>query len=65
MREFRNNTLKSLTFEEHDAILTASKILSDAFKVKIWGVSINGHQQDREQIWGIAFSFDMEDQGYR
>lgn len=59
MREFKNNTARDISFEEHEAILQCAKILSKAFKRKIFSASINPHTTNASDVWGIAFSFDM------
>lgn len=66
MRDIKNNTTKSMEFEEYDAILKCGKILSDAFKKKIFVVTINPNAVNSDDVYGVAFSFDLNSiDGYK
>jgi len=65
MKEFKNNLTRPLDFEEHKAIMEAFKLLCAAFHKKPFSLSINPNTQNPSDVWGVAFSFDLEPEGYK
>lgn len=61
MREFKNNTTINLETEQQIEILKAAKILETAFSRKIHTIQINPNKNNIEEVYGIAFGFDLSD----
>jgi hypothetical protein len=65
MNNIENKTLADISADLYIAIIECVKQLEKVTGRKIYKVTLNPHLQDREIIWGIAFSFNLKDEGYR
>jgi hypothetical protein len=59
MRNFINKTFRNLSPDEHRAILECEEILNKAFKKKVFTVVINPNNANKDDVFGVAFGFDM------
>lgn len=57
MKHINNNTTRTLTYEEHMAIIECAKILGDAFKKRVWQCNINPKQAEQSDVYGLSFAF--------
>lgn len=65
MKEINNKTARHLDTDEYIAILECVKILEKAFKRKMGYATVTPYKENPDDIYGVAFAFDMCMEGYK
>lgn len=65
MKQLNNKTTRYFTSEEQMAILRAEEELSKAFKKRVHSITVNPIEGNPDDVYGIAFAFDLVQEGYK
>lgn len=61
MRELRNDVKRSLTYEEHFALIEMCRALEKGFKRSVYKVTVTANDYNATQPFGILVGFDNQD----
>lgn len=61
MNQLENRVMRSLTWEEMQALMDMGKLLEKAFGYKVYKITVTGDTMDPTKVHGVMVSFNFNE----